>query len=181
MIISIIVATDRKNVIGRHNKLPWHLPADMRYFRQKTTGHCVVTGRKNYDSIPEKFKPLPDRTNIVITRNTEVNYPGAIVVHSLEDAIAEAIRLKEKELFIIGGGEIFRQALPMTDKIYLTKIDHELTAMFFFPTIDEKRVEGGSAGRYYAPDERTIILFPFPGACKKTITLNRKDRQLIIH
>ena len=81
--ISIIVAVDENNVIGKDNTLIWHLPADMKYFKEKTTGHCVITGRKNYESIPEKFRPLPNRTNIVITRTSDYNAPGAIVVGSI--------------------------------------------------------------------------------------------------
>src|SRR5258706_13667816 len=116
MTISLIAAVSENNVIGKDNQLPWYLPADMKYFREKTMGHCVITGRKNYDSIPEKFRPLPGRTNIIISRNPDLKIPGAIVVHSLQEAIQFVSQKKETECFIIGGREIFKQALEYCDK-----------------------------------------------------------------
>src|SRR6185436_9235065 len=116
MIISLIVAVAENNVIGRNNRLPWRLPADMKFFKEKTTGHCVITGRKNYDSIPDKFRPLPDRTNIVVTRNQELELPGAIVVTSLDAAIQEAEKRNETECFVIGGGEIFKQVVDRANR-----------------------------------------------------------------
>jgi dihydrofolate reductase len=136
MIISIIVAVASNNVIGKNNTLPWHLPADMKYFKETTSGHCVITGRKNYESIPEKFRPLQGRTNIVITRNKELRYDGVIMVHSLQEAIAEAMKKNETEVFIIGGGEIFKEAVSLADKIYLTRIHHTIDGDIFFPEIN---------------------------------------------
>src|SRR3954471_6943606 len=117
--ISIIVACSENNVIGANNSLIWHLPADMKFFKEKTTGHCIITGRKNYESIPEKFRPLPNRTNIVITRQSDYSAPGASVVNSLEAALEKAKATGDEEIFIIGGAEIFNQALRYTDRIYL--------------------------------------------------------------
>lgn len=134
--ISLIVATGDNNVIGRDNALIWHLPADMKFFKEKTSGHCIITGRKNYESIPEKFRPLPNRTNIVITRQADYKAPGAIVVNSLEDALKKAKECDEKEIFIIGGAEIFRQSLPITDRIYLTEIHHFFEGDVFFPQLN---------------------------------------------
>jgi len=131
--ISIIVAVSENNVIGKDNTLVWHLPADMKFFKEKTTGHTIITGRKNYESIPEKFRPLPNRTNIVITRQTDYSAPGAIVVHSLEKAIEKAKETGDKEIFIIGGAEIFEQSLRYTDRIYLTEIHHTFEGDTFFP------------------------------------------------
>src|SRR6478609_4764335 len=87
MIISLIAARTQNSVIGKNNDLPWHLPDDMKYFMETTKGHHVIMGRKNYDSIPEKFKPLPNRTNIVVTRQSDFHAPGCIVVNSLEKAL----------------------------------------------------------------------------------------------
>ena len=135
--ISIIVAVANNNVIGKDNTLIWHLPADMKFFREKTAGHCIITGRKNYESIPEKFRPLPNRTNIVITRNKEYLAPGAIVVDSIENAIQKAKETGDNEIFIIGGGEIYKQSIPLCDRIYLTQIHHTFEGDAFFSVIDK--------------------------------------------
>ena len=98
MIISLIAALTRNHIIGKDNRLPWHLPDDMKYFMQTTKGHMVIMGRKNYDSIPEKFRPLPNRTNIVVTRQRDFSAPGCMVVHSLEDAVGLAKLGKATEI-----------------------------------------------------------------------------------
>ena len=134
--LSIIVAVSENNVIGKNNQLIWHLPADMQYFKAKTSGHCIITGRKNYESIPEKYRPLPNRTNIIITRQSDYQAPGAIVVDSIEAAITKAKETGDNEIFIIGGGEIFKQVMDKTDKIYLTKIHHKFEGDTFFPELD---------------------------------------------
>ncbi|MFL5766120.1 MAG: dihydrofolate reductase [Bacteroidia bacterium] len=134
--ISIIVAVGNDNVIGKDNALIWHLPADMKFFKEKTMGHCVITGRKNYESIPEKFRPLPGRTNIVITRQNNYHAPGAVVVDSIGKAIELAKESGDEEIFIIGGAEIFRQSLNITDRIYLTKIHHSFEGDVFFPELN---------------------------------------------
>lgn len=136
MNISIIVAVANNNVIGKDNTLIWHLPADMKFFKEKTTGHCIITGRKNYESIPEKFRPLPNRTNIVITRQKEYSAIGAIVVDSIEKAIAKAKETGDREIFIIGGAEIYKQSINICDKIYLTQIHHSFDGDAFFPELD---------------------------------------------
>ena len=138
MKISTIVAVAPNNVIGKDNTLIWHLPADMKYFKEKTTNHCIITGRKNYESIPEKFRPLPNRTNIVITRQTEYKAPGAIVVDTLEKAIAKAKEIEKEEIFIIGGGEIFKQSMDITDRLYLTKVEGNFEGDVFFPELNLK-------------------------------------------
>jgi dihydrofolate reductase len=134
--ISIVVAASENNAIGKDNRLIWRLPDDMKFFKEKTVGHCVVTGRKNYESIPDKFRPLPDRINIVVTRSKDYQAPGAIVVHSVEDAIKKAVDLGETDLAIIGGGEIYRESLRHTDVIWLTRVHHEFEAHTFFPVLD---------------------------------------------
>ena len=109
--LSIIVAVANNNIIGKDNSLIWKLPADMAYFKEKTSGHCVITGRKNFESIPEKFRPLPNRTNIIMSKK-DYFYPDTITVHSVDEAVSHAKYLNEKEIFVIGGSEIYKQFLP---------------------------------------------------------------------
>ncbi len=137
MIISLIVAVSENNVIGKNNALPWHLPADMKYFRDKTMGHCVIMGRKNYDSIPMKYRPLDGRINIVITRQKDFKAKGCIVVNSVEDALNEAKKKNEAEVFIIGGGMVYAAALPFATRLYLTLIDAAADADTFFPPYEQ--------------------------------------------
>ena len=122
MHISIVVAVSDNNAIGAGGNLLWRLPKDMQYFKQITTGHHVLMGRKTWDSIPPKFRPLPDRVNIIVTRQKDFKAEGAIVVKSVEEGIELAKNAGEKELMVIGGGEIYKQVFPKTDKIYLTKV-----------------------------------------------------------
>lgn len=136
MIISLIYAVSENNVIGKNNTLPWHLPADMKHFKSKTIGHCIITGRKNYESIPEKFRPLPDRTNIIVTNQKNYAAPNTVVVNSIPDAIQIAKKQGETECFIIGGAEIFKQTIGMADKIYLTKIHHSFEGDAYAPELD---------------------------------------------
>ena len=136
---SIIVAVAENNAIGKNNDLLWHLPADMKHFKQLTTGHHILTGRKNYESIPEKFRPLPNRTNIVITRNTSLILKDCFVFGSIKEGIELARNNGEEELFIIGGGEIYKQSLEqnLVDKIYLTRVHASFDADTFFPELAE--------------------------------------------
>lgn len=141
MKISIIAAIGRNNVIGKNNQLLWHMPADMAYFKKTTTGHCVLTGRKNYESIPEKFRPLKDRTNIVISRNAAYNAPGAHVVQSIDEGIELAKSKAETELFIIGGGQIYMEAMirNLASTLYITHIDASFEADTWFPAINPQK------------------------------------------
>ena len=136
MRISIIVAVGSNNAIGKNNSLIWHLPADMKFFKEKTSGHCIITGRKNYESIPEKFRPLVNRTNIIITRQKNYQAPGTTITGSIEEAITKAEQTGDNEIFIIGGGDIFSQSLHLADTIYLTKIEEAFDADVFFPELD---------------------------------------------
>lgn len=138
MNISIIVAVGSNRAIGKNNSLIWHLPADMKFFKEKTTGHCIITGRKNYESIPEKFRPLSNRTNIIITRQRDYHAPGTIVTGSIEEAIEKAKQLGDKEVFIIGGGDIFKQSLHLADTLYLTEIEESFDADVFFPQLNRQ-------------------------------------------
>jgi dihydrofolate reductase len=140
MKISLIVAIAKNNAIGKDNDLLWRLPNDMQYFKIKTLNHHVVTGRKNYISIPKKFRPLVDRTNIVLTRQKDFKEDDCIVLHSLEDAIDFAKKNNETELFIIGGGQIYNEALSkgIVDKMYITHVDKHFEADTFFPEVDSR-------------------------------------------
>jgi dihydrofolate reductase len=131
MIVSIIVAIAQNNVIGANNQLIWHISEDLKRFKALTTGHCVVMGRKTFESIG---KPLPNRTNIVVSRNRELIIDGCIVVSSLEEAIS--VCENEEESFVIGGGELYRQALPIASKLYLTIVHKNFEGDTFFPEID---------------------------------------------
>jgi len=136
MKLSIIVAVAKNNVIGKNNTLIWHLPADMKFFKEKTSGHCIITGRKNYESIPEKYRPLSNRTNIVVTHQKSYSAPGTIVVHTIADALKEAELTRDDEVFIIGGAEIFKQTIDNVNTIYITQIDEAFDGDVFFPAID---------------------------------------------
>lgn len=133
MKLSIIVAVAENRVIGRDNQLIWHLPKDLKQFKNLTTGHPIIMGRKTFESIG---KPLPNRTSIIISRNTNFAVEGCIVVNSLEDAILEAQKIESEEAFIIGGAEIYKIAMPLSDKIYLTRVYHNFEGDTFFPVID---------------------------------------------
>ena len=133
MIKSFVVAVSNNNVIGKDNKLPWHLPEDLKFFKRLTTGHHIIMGRKTFESFG---KPLPDRTSVVITRQKKYHPEGCVVVHSLEEALK--IASDEKEAFIIGGAEIFKQAMPIADRIYLTRIKENFEGDTFFPELNKE-------------------------------------------
>lgn len=155
MIISLIVATDEKNGIGKNNQLPWHLPADLKHFKTLTTGHPIIMGRKTFDSIG---KALPNRRNIVVSRQRSYVAEGAEVVSSLQDAFD--LCREESEAFVIGGAQIFEQALPLADILYLTVIHHQFDADTFFPEIDPTSwIETESST--HAPDEKNIYSYTF--------------------
>nr|AIA18327.1 Dihydrofolate reductase [uncultured bacterium] len=137
MKISIIVAASENNIIGRNNDLPWYLPTDLKYFKDTTMGHCVIMGRKNFESIPAKYSPLAGRTNIVVTRQKDFHAVGVEVTHSIEDAIELARKKNETECFITGGGEIFAQSLKFCDRIYLTRIHAVIEGDVYFPVVNE--------------------------------------------
>jgi dihydrofolate reductase len=160
MIISLIAALTENRVIGKNNDLPWHLPDDMKYFMQTTKGHHVIMGRKNYESIPEKFRPLPNRTNIVVTRQKNFTAPGCTVVNSIEQGLEIAKNNQEREVFIIGGAEIYRQGFSNTDKMYLTEIKIALEGDTYFPEFDKTQWKESSRVHHPA-DERHAYAFDF--------------------
>ncbi|OHA89792.1 MAG: hypothetical protein A3C70_00870 [Candidatus Zambryskibacteria bacterium RIFCSPHIGHO2_02_FULL_43_14] len=128
--ISIIVAHSRNMVIGKTNNLPWRLPEDLKRFKKLTTGHPIIMGRKTYQSIG---RPLPSRTNIVVTRDINLEIPGCIVVHSAVEAIKRAQEFDQEEVFIIGGAEIYKETLSLADRLYVTKVEMDVDGDAFFP------------------------------------------------
>ena len=132
--IKLIVAKASNNVIGDKNNLIWHLPNDLKHFKNLTTGHPIIMGRKTYESLG---RPLPNRTNIIITRDQNFIDDQIIITHSLEQALAKANEIQE-DVFVIGGGEIYKQAMEYVDVIYLTEVHHEFNGDTYFPEIDEE-------------------------------------------
>lgn len=132
--LSLLVAVSENDVIGKDNKLPWHLPDDLKYFKNLTWAMPILMGRKTFDAIG---KPLPGRKSIVITRNNDWRHEGVDVVHSVEEAIDKAGSFGAKEIFVIGGAEIFETTLLKANRIYLTRIHQSFEGDAFFPAIDE--------------------------------------------
>jgi dihydrofolate reductase len=136
--LSMIAALDAANGIGKNNDLMWNLPADMQFFKETTKGHVVIMGRKNYDSIPEKFRPLPGRKNVILSRQPDFEAPGCLVFSSLADCL-QLLQLEEgQKAFVIGGAQIYALALEsgLVNEIFLTHIDKVYSADTFFPDFD---------------------------------------------
>ncbi len=162
--LSIIVAVGKNNVIGKDNQLVWHLPRDMKHFKETTTGHYIIMGRKTFES---NGRPLPNRTNVIITRDKDYKAEGCVVVHSLEEAVNLA--KDDPEPFVIGGGVIYKLAMPIVDRIYLTQIHHKFEGDTFFPEInmdDWNETEK----RDFEPDEKNKYAFTI-------LTLDRKNKK----
>lgn len=166
MIISMIAAMGRNRVIGKDNDIPWHLPDDFKYFKNITKGHHVIMGRKNWESLPPSFQPLPGRPNIVITRQEDYKAEGGEVVKSLEEAIDKAKQNKEPEAFIIGGGEIYRMGLKIAHRIYLTEINGDFEGQVTFPKFDKSHWKEESRDHHPA-DDRHKYAFDFVIYSKK--------------
>jgi dihydrofolate reductase len=144
MIVSVIAAIGNNNALGKDNTLLWHMPADMKHFRETTRGHTVIMGRKTFESLPNG--PLPKRENIVITRDTGYIKTGIVVMHSLPEALRYAAleqgkhfeeKQEETEIFIIGGGELYKEGMAFANKLYITRIDDSPEADVFFPEIGD--------------------------------------------
>jgi len=154
MTVSIIVAMGENNAIGKDNQLLWHLPADLRHFKNKTSGHTIIMGRKTFDSVG---KPLPNRRNIVVTRQ-DIKIEGCEAVKSIDDALA--LCRDEEEVFIGGGAEIYKLAMPKTDRIYLTIVHRDFDADTFFPELDyDQWVE--TSHEDHQADEKNNIPYSF--------------------
>lgn len=137
MKVSLIVAVSENQVIGKNNDLVWHLPDDMKFFKDTTEAHHVIMGRKNFESIPHKYRPLPKRTNVIVTRQASLEAEGCLVVSSVREALEKAKEAGDTEPFIIGGGQIYKHALEnnMVDRIYLTRIHENFDGDTFFPEL----------------------------------------------
>ena len=131
--MSLIAAVASNRAIGKGNQLLWHLPEDMRYFRETTRGKPVIMGRRTWESLPDAFRPLPGRHNIVVSRNLAYAATGATLVTSLDEAIQKAG--ETNEVFVIGGAELYRQALPLADRLYLTEVSGDFEGDAFFPQV----------------------------------------------
>lgn len=132
--LSMIVAVDETRAIGKDNHLLWNIPEDLRHFKELTTGHAVIMGENTYHSIG---RPLPNRTNIVVTLDANLALPGCLVVHSLDEAVMVAKEHESEEVFVMGGASIYRQFLPMIDRLYLTLVKGKHEADTFFPDYGE--------------------------------------------
>ena len=134
--LTLIAAVAQNGVIGKDNALPWHLPEDLKHFKQLTTGHAVLMGRKTWESLPPRFRPLPGRLNIVVTRNVDYQAEGAVVVHSLQEAIAKVDA--GRTAFIIGGAELYVHALPRAGRMELTEVHTDVAGDACFPAYDKQ-------------------------------------------
>jgi dihydrofolate reductase len=141
--LSLIVALDAENGIGKNNDLMWNLPSDMRFFKDTTKGHVVIMGRKNYDSIPEKYRPLAGRTNVVLSRKKDFEAPDCLVFDSFENCLAALELAPDQKAFIIGGAEIYKLALEsgLVKEMFLTHIDKTYGADTFFPNFEEQHYQ----------------------------------------
>ena len=161
--LSIIVAASENNVIGKDNQLLWYLPDDLKHFKETTKGHHVIAGRKTFES---QGKPLPKRTNVIVTRNPDYHAEGCIVVNSPDKALDLA--RQDDEPFIIGGEQIYRMALPLVDRIYLTRVHAEFEGDTFFPELDMQHWKEISR-KYYPKDDRNEYSFSI-------IVLDRRNK-----
>jgi len=158
MIVSLIAALTKNMVIGKNNDLPWKLPDDMKYFMETTKNHAVIMGRKNYDSLPPKFKPLKERFNIVLSRERKID--GVSTVASMEEALTLAEKHERNEIFVIGGAQIYNLAMPWAKRLYLTEIDAVLEGDTFFPAFD-KNLFHQISKTHHQKDERHAYPFDF--------------------
>jgi dihydrofolate reductase len=172
MILSLIAAIGKNNELGKNNQLLWNLPADMRHFRETTSGHTVIMGRKTFESIG---RPLPNRINIIITRDASYTAEGVMVAHSLEEALRFASLEHGKgfeenqddvEVFVIGGAEIYNQAITKANTLYITKVDKEFDADAFFPVIDDTWQQASIEP--HDPDEKNEYPYAFITYTKKS-------------
>jgi len=161
MTISIVVAIAENNAIGKDNQLLWHLPADLKHFKQITTGHTIIMGRKTYASIG---KPLPNRRNIVLTRTPGLQIQGVEVTGNISEALA--LCQPEEEVFVIGGAELYKSTMEITDKIYLTRVHESYAADAFFPEIDAS-VWRETEIEKHLPDEKNQVAYTFSTLLRK--------------
>ena len=155
--VILLVAAAENNAIGKNNQLLWHLPNDMKFFKNTTWGMVVIMGRKTYESVD---KPLPGRFNIVITRQADWKADDVITATDLNDALQKAAETNCKEIFVIGGGEIYKQSMEIADKIYITRVHASFDADTFFPAIDESKWQL-TANQDFGVDEKHKYAYSF--------------------
>lgn len=156
--ISVIAAIGKDRELGFQGELLWHLPDDMKRFKELTTGHPVIMGRKTWESLPERFRPLPGRTNIMVTRQTGYEAGGATVVDGLSDAFMAAEKADgAEETFIIGGGELYISALPYATRLYLTLVDASAEADTYFPRYEDFKIIQNEAGEGDPPHHFVML------------------------
>jgi dihydrofolate reductase len=161
--ISLIVAAAENNAIGKDNQLLWHLPNDLKFFKNTTWGMPVIMGRKTFEAVN---KPLPGRFNIVITRQADWKAEGTIVATDLQDALQKAKETNCNEIFVIGGGEIYKQSMEIADKIYITRVHANFDADTFFPEIDESKWQL-THNQDFGVDEKHSYAYSFQTWVKK--------------
>jgi dihydrofolate reductase len=150
MKLSLIVAMDKNRGIGKDNDLMWHLPAEMRFFTETTKGQIVVMGRRNYDSIPLKYRPLPHRENVILSRNQDFDAGDCKVFTSIDACLTHFAEEAERTVFIIGGGQIYNEAInhPKLEEMFITEINHAFEPDTFFPVFDETKWHKQSVLKY---------------------------------
>lgn len=155
--IAAIVAMAENRVIGVNNQLPWHLPADLRHFKELTTGHAILMGRKTHQSIG---RPLPNRLNLIMSRDSSYKADGCITVSTLDEALTEAIKHGHTQLFVIGGAEIYQLLMPQVNQLYLTIVHQNVNGDALFPVLDQQQWEEVERVRH-EPDEKNAIAYSF--------------------
>lgn len=155
--LSAIVAMAENRVIGKDNKLPWHLPADLKHFKYLTIGHPILMGRKTYESIG---KPLPERDNIILTHDATYCAPGCVVVTNIDEALESATSETNDEVFIIGGAQIYRELLPRIERIYLTIVHADFAGDAFFPELNPEMWQEKNREKHL-PDEKNAYAYSF--------------------
>lgn len=161
--LAIVVAAAENNVIGKDNDLIWHLPADLKHFKSLTMGHPMIMGRKTFEAIG---KPLPGRTSIIITTQKNYQAEGCVVVHSLEEAIAKGRELDAEQVSIIGGANVYKQALPLADILYVTRVHASFEGDAYFPELPDDAWQVVEQ-EHHEPDEKNKYSYTF-------LTLKRK-------
>jgi len=158
MTLSILVILSTNNVIGRDNKLPWHMPADLKRFKNLTMGHHILMGRRTFDEIK---KPLPGRVNVVITRDPQFAPEGVAIARSIDEAISKAEAAGDLEIFLIGGGEIFKQVIHIADRMYITRIHAEIDGDTYFPEFDDVNEWKLIDAEHFEADEKNAYPYSF--------------------
>lgn len=167
MTVSLIVAASENNAIGKNNQLLWNLPNDLKFFKNTTWGFPIVMGRKTFESVN---KPLPGRTNIVVTTNPDWNTEGVISAANITDALKKGEETNSKQIFILGGGEIYKQSMDIADNIYITRVHAQLEGDTYFPVIDLNKWKMVS-NQDFAADEKHAYNYSFQLWTKSNISL----------